>query len=139
MIRILPHLSIPLSDLWFTFTTSQGPGGQNVNKVASRAVLHFDVANSSRLSDAQKARLHSVLASRINKLGVMQITCGRERTQESNRHGAIEQFSKLLTTALRPRRIRRRTKPTRASVERRLTEKMARSRRKRDRGSFDRD
>jgi len=134
VIRITPSLAIRESELVFTFTTSQGPGGQNVNKVATKALLSFDVAQSPSLAEAQRGRILQALGSRINKDGVLQIACSTSRSQESNRRGAIEVFTALMASALRPRKRRRATKPSRSAVERRLASKAVRSARKRERG-----
>ena len=133
MLRITPTLALNEDELQFSFTTSQGPGGQNVNKVATRAILRFDVAGSPSLDDSQREQIRRALASRINKAGVLQIVAGRERSQEANRRAALEVFRRLLSDALRPPKKRVKTKPTRAAHERRLTAKSVRSRIKSER------
>ena len=130
MIRIIERLAIPESEIAFSFTTSRGPGGQNVNKVATRAILRFDVAHSPSLSDELRARVLKKLASRINKHGILQIAADRERSQESNRSAAVAIFSRLLAEAMRQPRKRTKTKPTRTSILKRRAEKAARSLRK---------
>jgi len=133
MIRINNNLSIDEREVWFTFTRSPGPGGQNVNKVATKVTLHFDVADSSALSEQHRGRLRETLATRISKEGVLRIVRARHRTQTANRRDAVETFVCLLADALRPRTSRKKTQPTKASKERRLTEKARRSRQKRQR------
>jgi len=134
-LRINAHLSIPLAEIHFDFTTSQGPGGQNVNKVATRALLSFDVLRSPSLSEFQRSRIANALRSRINRDGILRISCGKSRSQESNRQEALEILARLMRDALRPRRVRRPTKPTAGSVQRRHQEKKVRSERKRHRRS----
>lgn len=127
MIRITPQLSIPERDLRFSFTTSGGPGGQNVNKVATRAVLNFNIDRCEALSDDQRVAIRIALFTRISKEGNLRLVCNRFRTQEKNRKLVLEVFAQLLATALRPRRTRHATKPTHSSRHRRLESKRARS------------
>ncbi len=134
-IRINPDLSIPERDLRFTFTTSGGPGGQNVNKVATRATISFNLARCDALTDDQRALIRIALFTRISKEGILRVVCNRFRTQEANRKLGLEIFRHLLAVALRPRRVRKKTKPTRASSQRRLTGKRVRSEIKRARRS----
>ena len=133
MIRITHNLSIDEGELRFTFTRSPGPGGQNVNKVATAATLWFDLGNSRGLTDEQKTRLLAALGRRINKDGTLRIEAHRHRTQAANRQAALVRFADLLAEALRPRRVRRKTRPTAASRERRLAGKAHRSLRKSER------
>lgn len=127
MIRITPQLSIPERDVRFSFTTSGGPGGQNVNKVATRAVLNFNIDRCEALTDDQRVTIRIALFTRISKEGNLRLVCNRFRTQEKNRKLVLEVFAQLLATALRPRRTRHATKPTRSSKNRRLESKRARS------------
>ncbi|MBX3396312.1 MAG: aminoacyl-tRNA hydrolase [Phycisphaerae bacterium] len=128
--RINSQTIISDSELWFTFITSSGPGGQNVNKVATRANLHFDVANSRSLTDSAKQRVLAALGDRIDSSGVLHISASRYRSQSANKEDAIRRFVNLLAEALKPRKLRRPTRPTRASQERRLTQKRRSSDRK---------
>ncbi|MFQ5461540.1 MAG: alternative ribosome rescue aminoacyl-tRNA hydrolase ArfB [Phycisphaerae bacterium] len=84
----------------FSFTRSSGPGGQNVNKVATRATLLFDITACESLSAAQKQRLFERLPGRINRQGVMRVVCFKHRTQGANRRTAIDRFYILLAQAL---------------------------------------
>ncbi len=127
MIRINNHLSIDETEVPFTYTRSPGPGGQNVNKVATKATLTFDVAHSPALTEGQRSKLRQMLATRITKEGLLRISSWRGRSQVANRRYAIERFSELLAEALRPVRVRRKTRPSRASKERRLKDKRHRS------------
>jgi ribosome-associated protein len=127
MIRITPALAIDEAELQFDFVTSSGPGGQNVNKVASAAQLRFDAANSPALSAAQRQRLAGLAGRRMTREGVIVIQAQRFRSQEQNRRDAIERLVALLRAAATPPKARRKTRPTLASKERRLTAKRHRS------------
>jgi len=112
---------------------ASGPGGQNVNKVASAVQLRFDVARSRSLSDEVRERLRQLAGSRMTDDGVLVIDARRHRTQAQNRQDARERLATLIrSAATRPRR-RRKTKPPRASVEQRITSKKRRSETKRGR------
>jgi ribosome-associated protein len=126
VIRINNNLSIE-ADVSFTYARSPGPGGQNVNKVATKATLTFDVVHSPALSEGQRSRLRQKLPTRITKEGLLRISSWRGRSQVANRRYAIERFRELLADALRPVRIRKKTRPSRASKERRLQDKRHRS------------
>jgi ribosome-associated protein len=134
MIRISGNVSIPLGEVRFTFSTSGGPGGQNVNKVNTRAALLFDLRASRSLSEPQKELLMRRLRSRISGEGVLRVVSQRHRSQRANREAALERFAELLRDALRRRPPRRRTAVPRAAIGRRLEEKRLRGRRKRERG-----
>lgn len=127
MIRINEQLSIPVEALEFSFSRSSGPGGQNVNKVATKVTLSFDARGSGALSDGQRATVLRHLASRITQDGRLVVAASSERSQSANRAAAVARFVRLLQQALRPRKKRVRTKPTAASRERRLKEKAKRS------------
>lgn len=133
-IRIDGRLTIPRGEVAFVFSRSAGPGGQNVNKVNTRATLLFDVARSPSLSDGQRQRLMSSLATRITKDGVLRVTSQKHRTQKANRDEALGRFAELLRGALARRRARRPTQPTQASRRRRLERKRRAARLKAQRG-----
>ncbi len=140
MIEIDGGLSIPERELSFSASRAGGPGGQHVNKVSTAVTLRFDVAESPSLDATQRRRLRSRLATRITKDGVLVMRCRRHRSQAANRAELIERFAKVVADALRPRQVRRRTRPTRESKERRLTDKRRRAEIKRGRsGSYDRE
>jgi len=126
-IPIREGLAIPEAELHFDFTRSGGPGGQHVNTSSTQVELTFDVAGSPSLNDEQKRRVFEALRGYISKAGVLRLTCQTTRSQAQNRAEAVERFQALLCEALRPRKRRRRTKPTRASKERRLAAKKQRS------------
>ncbi len=136
---IRPRLWIPEREVWFEFAHAGGPGGQNVNKVATAATLHFHVSSAGTLSGPQKAVVLSRLANRVNADGVLRVTASDGRTQSANRRAAAERFCALLAEALKPVRKRRPTAPTRTSVERRLADKRFRAVRKGGRGRVDAD
>jgi ribosome-associated protein len=140
MIRINDSLSIPDEELTFEFARSGGPGGQNVNKVSTKATLLFDVARSPSLADEERSRIRETLRTRITKSGVLRVTSQRYRTQRANRIAAMERFVELLREALKPRRRRKKTRTPRSAHERRLQGKRRRATLKRGRGIvFDED
>lgn len=127
MVRVTPSLRIPVSELQFRFSPSGGPGGQNANKVATRAELRFDVAGSPSLGPHQRSRL-------LEKLGPeVRVVADDERSQLRNRQLATERFCQRVAAALHVEKSRRPTRPTRGAKERRLAEKRRLSERKRDR------
>ncbi len=130
MIRINQRVAIDESEISFTFSRSSGPGGQNVNKVATRVTLLFKPADSRSLTELQRERVLHLLGPRLDKRGTLRIVASGHRSQSANREEAVHRFVTLLSIALRPRRTRRPTKPSAASRERRLTEKRHRSGRK---------
>lgn len=132
-VPIRPGVSIPLEELRFQFTRSSGPGGQHVNKAATQAELIFDLAGSPSLSAEQKARARAALGSYVSADGVMRVTCQSSRSQRRNREEAVARFQALMRRALHVPKRRRRTRPTRASKERRLADKKRRSELKRQR------
>ena len=135
MIEIRAGLSIPEDEVTFVFSRSGGPGGQNVNKVATRATLLFDVKGSRALTPEQKARILERLATRVSHAGVLRVVCQTSRSQAATRTGAMERFAMLLRDALRREKPRTPTRVSKADKVRRLDEKRRRSRLKRDRRS----
>ena len=127
-------VSIPFSELSFTFSRSSGSGGQHVNKVNSRVTLWFDVAASGSLTPDQKQLIRQRLAGRINKQGVLRLDADRRRSQGANREDAVSRFASLLRDALHVDKTRRKTKPSRGAKKRRLQAKKHRSRLKKQRG-----
>ncbi len=126
MIRVNQDLSISEEELKFKASRSGGPGGQNVNKVASRVILLFDVDQSANLSEDQKKRIRKRLANRINKEGILRVVSQQHRTQLANRKAALDRFLELMMLALRKQRPRRQTKLPRSAKRRRLEEKARR-------------
>ena len=125
MIEITPSLQIDERDLQIDFVRASGPGGQNVNKVATAAQLRFDVRTSA-LPEEVKARLIRLASNRITGEGVLLIEARRFRTQEQNRADALQRFVALVRKALVAPKARRKTKPTAVSKEERLKEKKRR-------------
>ena len=120
-------------DLRFEFVRSGGPGGQNVNKVSTKVVLRFDLSRCTSLPPEIRARLARDLASRTTKDGEIRIAASEHRSQARNRSAALARLLRLLEQALRPRRARVATRPTRRSIDRRLRAKSIRAARKRER------
>ena len=133
-IQITPNLVIRADELSFAFSRSGGPGGQNVNKVESRVTLLFDLAASASLSDRQKELLKSSLKSRIDKKGVLRMSCSKTRSQLENRQIVVERFRTLLTQGLKRRKARRKTATPESAVQRRLENKKLRGHLKKERG-----
>ncbi|GAB3737723.1 alternative ribosome rescue aminoacyl-tRNA hydrolase ArfB [Luteimonas pelagia] len=128
------RIAIPDSELVERFVRASGPGGQNVNKVASAVELRFDVANSPSLPEPVRARLLARRDRRVTAEGVLVIAAQRFRTQDRNREDARERLAAFVAHGLVVPKARIATKPTRASRERRLDAKRARGQVKRGRG-----
>ncbi|RDI48085.1 alternative ribosome rescue aminoacyl-tRNA hydrolase ArfB [Aquicella lusitana] len=122
MIKIAPNIYLDESELRFSFIRAAGPGGQNVNKVATAVQLRFDVMHSS-LPETVQRRLSLLAGNKISHQGVLIIKAGRYRTQERNRQDALERLLALLKQAAIMPKKRRPTRLSRASKERRMTEK----------------
>jgi ribosome-associated protein len=122
MLEITPNFSIDERELHFDFIRSAGPGGQNVNKVATAVQLRFDVSTSS-LPEEAKARLLSLAGHRATSEGILLIEAKRFRTQEQNREDALQRFVELVRKALIPPKLRKKTKPTAVAKEKRIKSK----------------
>ncbi len=123
------------SELSLEYIRSSGPGGQNVNKVATAVQLRFDIANSPSLASDLKGRLIRLAGKRATADGVLIIEAKQFRTQEKNREDAIERFYELIQKASVKPKPRQKTKPTRASKEKRLEGKKKRGEIKKNRKS----
>lgn len=134
MIKITPQLLLNDSELKFSFIRASGPGGQNVNKVSSAVQLRFDVQHSPSLSEAVRARLLSLAGKKITLQGELIIKADRYRTQERNKQDAIHRLQDLIKHAATPPKKRKKTKPTLASKQRRLTKKKLHAKNKALRG-----
>ena len=139
MIEITPSIRIHEDELDEHFIRAPGPGGQNVNKVASAVQLRFDAAQSPSLTLELRQRVIYLAGSRASNDGVIMIDAHRFRTRERNREDALERLVDLIRRAAHRPKPRKKTKPTRGSKERRLKAKSQRSGIKRLRGTVGRD
>ncbi len=118
-----PKVEIPIAELHFRTSRSGGPGGQNVNKLETRVELMFDVLRSPSLRSDQKQMILLALGSRIDSEGILHISSQKSRSQWENKQVVIEKLALLLRSALRVRKKRVKTAPTRGSKERRVQSK----------------
>jgi ribosome-associated protein len=121
---------VPDADLIFSAIRSPGPGGQNVNKVATAVQMRFDLHNTQALDAAVKQRIRARAGHRLNEDGTLLFVARAHRSQERNRADAMERLRQLILESLEPPRPRKATRPTRASKERRLVGKAHQQRRK---------
>ncbi len=133
MITVTRHIMLDDAELEERFIHASGPGGQNVNKVATAVQLRFDVAHSPSLSGPVRERLTALAGRRISADGVLMITAQRFRSQARNRADALQRLVELIRTAAHPPKSRKATRPTRASKRRRLADKRQRGELKRGR------
>ena len=127
ILEVTPRIRIALAELHFTFSRSSGPGGQNVNKVNSKATLHWTVASSAGLPDDVRDRFVTAFRSQINKQGELVLHSQRYRDQERNVADCLKKLSAMLLRVAQPPKHRKPTRPTRGSKQRRLDNKKARS------------
>lgn len=126
-ISIRDELFIPKSELTFRASRAGGPGGQHVNTSSTRVELVWDVAGSPSVTETQRRRIRSKLANRVSQEGLLQLADASTRSQHRNREAVTDRFRELLEEALTVAKPRKKTKPTRASRERRLQAKKQRS------------
>lgn len=127
MIRVTPRISIDEREIRQHFIRASGPGGQNINKVATAVQIRFDVARSPSLPAAVRERLMRLAGTRMTKRGILVIDARRFRTQERNRQDAIDRLAALIRAAAVTPKVRRKTRPTLAAKKRRLEAKRRRS------------
>lgn len=132
-LRVTTRIQIPDDDLHFTYSRSRGPGGQNVNKVNTKATLFFDFEDTTVLSEQVKQRIRVQHANRINNDGKLIITNQETREQARNRQMCLEKLVEIVAGCIAPPKKRKPTRPTNASKRRRLDNKKKNSQRKKDR------
>ncbi len=135
MIEITHNISIDDSEIQIDFVQASGPGGQNVNKVASQVQLRFDISSPS-LPEAVRSRLRKIAKNRISEQGELLISAKRYRSQERNRQDAIDRLVGFIRRAAIPPKTRKPTRPTQASKEKRLRKKKQRAEVKRSRQNY---
>ena len=130
VLAINASLEIPLSEVQWRFSRASAPGGQNVNKTATRVELLFDMAQSPSLTDTQKKHLRTRLGRLIDREGVLHLYSQASSSQYQNRQEALARFRELLAHALRPTRARVHTRPSRTQKMRRREAKSHQSQKK---------
>jgi ribosome-associated protein len=132
-LEVTSRVRVPAHEIGLTYAASGGPGGQNVNKVASKAVLRWNPGTSGALSPGDRALVLARLAHRLTSTGDLVLASDKHRDQPRNAEDVLERLTEILRSALRRETPRRPTRPTRASRERRLDAKRRRGERKRSR------
>ena len=139
MLVINNRIEIPLEELQFHYVRSSGPGGQNVNKVATKAVLHWDFEETESLPTGVKERFRARYGNRINAAGELVVSCDRHRSQTRNAEECLERVRALILDVVEPPTPRIPKKPSRASKRRRVEDKRRLSAKKSLRKSVSRD
>ena len=127
MLQVTERIAIPESEFDWSYARSGGPGGQNVNKVSSKAILRWNVADSPSLPDHVRQRLVALNRRRVTNTGDLILASQRYRDQERNRQDCLEKLAELIREAATLPKARRATRPTRGSKARRLAAKRRRS------------
>lgn len=133
MLVVTPRLQIPLREFQFTFSRSSGPGGQNVNKVSSKATLRWPLMSSPSLPDEVRGRFQARFGRRLTGEGDLVITSQRFRDAGRNVADCLEKLREMLASVAQPQKTRRATKPGRGSIRRRLAQKKQQSLKKQSR------
>ncbi len=117
------NAEVLISELSFKAIHSSGPGGQHVNKTASKVEVSFSLENSEALSEIEKERLRTKLSTKISSEGIIMLQCGETRSQHHNKAIVIERLVELLQKNLKVAKPRKKTKPSKGAIERRLKSK----------------
>jgi ribosome-associated protein len=133
MLVVNSRIHIPLDEFEFTYARSSGPGGQNVNKVNSKAILRWSVITSASLPEDVRTRLLAKIRSQLTNEGELVLNSDRYRDQPRNREDCLERIRKLIHSVATPPKKRRPTKPSRAAKQRRLKSKQANAQKKQQR------
>ena len=134
---VVASVRVPLREITFRFVRSSGPGGQNVNRVASKAVMRWNVRASESIAEDVRTRFIARFASRITAEGDLLLGCDRHRERERNREDCLERLSRMLASVAAPPQPRRRTRAPLSVAERRLHDKRMRAETKQRRRQVD--
>jgi ribosome-associated protein len=132
-LNVTPAMSIPRTELAYRASRAGGPGGQHVNTSSTRIELLWDLPNSQAVSEAERERIRTKLAQRLDSEGRVRVVASDRRSQQQNREAADTRLAALVRRALHVPKTRRPTKPTKAAKERRLSDKKRRSEKKQNR------
>lgn len=135
-IELAPNVWVSPEELTFRAISASGPGGQHVNKSATRISLVWNILHSRAINDTQRAHILGKLAARVDGNGAIRIVAGEYRSQQQNRRAAIERLRTLITRALIIPKTRKKTRPSRGAIEQRLDTKRQRSQIKQQRRRY---
>ena len=125
--------AILLKEVTFKAVRSSGPGGQHVNKTSSKVELSFAINSSQALSDSEKQKLIKKLASRVSLVGILMLSCSETRSQHRNKSIVVDRFIALIEDNLKASKVRKKTKPSKSAMERRLKTKKGQAKKKSNR------